>query len=143
MATELSRTLSCNGEEASEHLLNLSPFEMKNLLYHILSGKEFAINSGKMSTFIIKIFGVTPCLFFFLKNMKKQTLYPFMRHQTKKKTRGGSIHWLLKCIVCPVFAGNHPLFCISVKGSIVFVCFQNSMVFIHKSFCYYFLHKSL
>ena len=47
MATELSRTLSCDGEEASEHLLNLSPFEMKNLLHHILSGKEFAINSGK------------------------------------------------------------------------------------------------
>ncbi|CAH0717291.1 unnamed protein product, partial [Brenthis ino] len=47
MATELSRTLACDGEEASEHLLNLSPFEMKNLLYHILSGKEFAINSGK------------------------------------------------------------------------------------------------
>ena len=47
MATELSRTLSCDGEEASEHLLNLSPFEMKNLLYHILSGKEFAINNGK------------------------------------------------------------------------------------------------
>ncbi|GBP17036.1 Probable phosphorylase b kinase regulatory subunit alpha [Eumeta japonica] len=45
MATELSRTLSCDGEEASEHLLNLSPFEMKNLLHHILSGKEFAINS--------------------------------------------------------------------------------------------------
>ncbi|XP_064075567.1 probable phosphorylase b kinase regulatory subunit alpha isoform X2 [Vanessa tameamea] len=46
MATELSRTLSCDGEEASEHLLNLSPFEMKNLLHHILSGKEFAINSA-------------------------------------------------------------------------------------------------
>ncbi|XP_049865152.1 probable phosphorylase b kinase regulatory subunit alpha isoform X1 [Pectinophora gossypiella] len=53
MATELSRTLSCDGEEASEHLLNLSPFEMKNLLYHILSGKEFAINSGN-SLFVIK-----------------------------------------------------------------------------------------
>ncbi|CAG5009665.1 unnamed protein product [Parnassius apollo] len=53
MASELSRTLSCNGEEASEHLLNLSPFEMKNLLYHILSGKEFAINSAN-SLFLIK-----------------------------------------------------------------------------------------
>ncbi|XP_041973415.1 probable phosphorylase b kinase regulatory subunit alpha isoform X2 [Aricia agestis] len=53
MATELSRTLSCNGEEASEHLLNLSPFEMKNLLYHILSGKEFAINSAN-SLFLVK-----------------------------------------------------------------------------------------
>ncbi|KAJ8870755.1 hypothetical protein PR048_027054 [Dryococelus australis] len=47
MATELSRTLICCGEEASEHLLNLSPFEMKNLLYHILSGKEFALSSGE------------------------------------------------------------------------------------------------
>nr|CAD7202451.1 unnamed protein product [Timema douglasi] len=48
MATELSRTLVCSGEEASEHLLNLSPFEMKNLLHHILSGKEFAISSGEL-----------------------------------------------------------------------------------------------
>ncbi|XP_038213012.1 probable phosphorylase b kinase regulatory subunit alpha isoform X2 [Zerene cesonia] len=53
MATELSRTLSCDGEEASEHLLNLSPFEMKNLLYHILSGKEFAINSAGRGNFSI------------------------------------------------------------------------------------------
>ncbi|XP_062137952.1 probable phosphorylase b kinase regulatory subunit alpha isoform X4 [Drosophila sulfurigaster albostrigata] len=45
MAKELSRTLICDGEAASEHLLNLSPFEMKNLLYHILSGKEFAVSS--------------------------------------------------------------------------------------------------
>ncbi|XP_030028189.2 probable phosphorylase b kinase regulatory subunit alpha isoform X3 [Manduca sexta] len=53
MATELSRTLSCDGEEASEHLLNLSPFEMKNLLYHILSGKEFAINSEVKPSFAV------------------------------------------------------------------------------------------
>ncbi|XP_055893660.1 probable phosphorylase b kinase regulatory subunit alpha isoform X9 [Biomphalaria glabrata] len=45
MASELSRTLQCSGEEASDHLLNLSPFEMKTLLHHILSGKEFVINS--------------------------------------------------------------------------------------------------
>lgn len=43
---ELSRTLICSGEEASEHLLNVSPFEMKNLLHHIMSGKEFLISSG-------------------------------------------------------------------------------------------------
>jgi len=43
MASELGRTLKCSGDEASEHLLNLSPFEMKNLLYHIISGKEFAL----------------------------------------------------------------------------------------------------
>ncbi|CAB3360738.1 Hypothetical predicted protein [Cloeon dipterum] len=45
MAKELARNLRCTGEEASDHLLNLSPFEMKNLLYHIVSGKEFALNS--------------------------------------------------------------------------------------------------
>ncbi|BFZ14815.1 hypothetical protein BsWGS_17852 [Bradybaena similaris] len=45
MASELSRTLQCTGDEASDHLLNLSPFEMKTLLHHILSGKEFVINS--------------------------------------------------------------------------------------------------
>jgi phosphorylase kinase alpha/beta subunit len=55
MATELSRTLICTGEEASDHLLNLSPFEMKNLLHHILSGKEFAISSGKLHGFFYVI----------------------------------------------------------------------------------------
>uniref|UniRef100_U5EXU1 Phosphorylase b kinase regulatory subunit n=1 Tax=Corethrella appendiculata TaxID=1370023 RepID=U5EXU1_9DIPT len=53
MAKELSRTLGCDGEQASEHLLNLSPFEMKNLLHHILSGKEFAINSVARGNFSI------------------------------------------------------------------------------------------
>jgi len=31
------------GEEASESLMSLSPFGMKNLLHHILSGKEFGV----------------------------------------------------------------------------------------------------
>ncbi|XP_067012552.2 probable phosphorylase b kinase regulatory subunit alpha isoform X2 [Anabrus simplex] len=53
MATELSRTLICTGEEASEHLLNLSPFEMKNLLHHILSGKEFALSSVGRGNFSV------------------------------------------------------------------------------------------
>ena len=35
------------GEEASDQLLNLSPYEMKTLLHHILSGKEFGVTSGK------------------------------------------------------------------------------------------------
>ncbi|XP_052076116.1 probable phosphorylase b kinase regulatory subunit alpha isoform X9 [Mytilus californianus] len=45
MASELARTLKCSGDEASDHLLNLSPFEMKTLLHHILSGKEFIISA--------------------------------------------------------------------------------------------------
>jgi len=54
MAGELSRTLNCSGEEGSEHLFNLSPFEMKNLLHHIMSGKEFILSSGKLLNFIGK-----------------------------------------------------------------------------------------
>jgi len=55
MAGELSRTLNCSGEEGSEHLFNLSPFEMKNLLHHIMSGKEFILSSGKFLIFYLKI----------------------------------------------------------------------------------------
>uniref|UniRef100_A0A7N8XCE3 Phosphorylase b kinase regulatory subunit n=1 Tax=Mastacembelus armatus TaxID=205130 RepID=A0A7N8XCE3_9TELE len=43
MATELARSLHCSGEEASESLMSLSPFSMKSLLHHILSGKEFGV----------------------------------------------------------------------------------------------------
>lgn len=43
MATELARSLHCSGEEATESLMNLSPSDMKNLLHHILSGKEFGV----------------------------------------------------------------------------------------------------
>ncbi|XP_034020856.1 phosphorylase b kinase regulatory subunit alpha, skeletal muscle isoform isoform X2 [Thalassophryne amazonica] len=43
MATELAHSLECSGEEATESLMNLSPSEMKNLLHHILSGKEFGV----------------------------------------------------------------------------------------------------
>lgn len=49
MASELARTLKCTGDEASEHLMNLSPFEMKTLLHHILSGKEFVISTVGVS----------------------------------------------------------------------------------------------
>ncbi|BFZ24344.1 hypothetical protein BsWGS_27383 [Bradybaena similaris] len=41
MAAELARSLDCTGAEATDCLLNLSPFEMKMLLYHILNGEEF------------------------------------------------------------------------------------------------------
>ncbi|KAK8383664.1 hypothetical protein O3P69_015842 [Scylla paramamosain] len=53
MATELARTIKCAADVASEHLLNLSPFEMKNLLHHIMSGKEFNIGSARSGTFFI------------------------------------------------------------------------------------------
>uniref|UniRef100_A0A8C5JDP2 Phosphorylase b kinase regulatory subunit n=1 Tax=Junco hyemalis TaxID=40217 RepID=A0A8C5JDP2_JUNHY len=44
MATELAHSLRCSGTcEATENLMNLSPSDMKSLLYHILSGKEFGV----------------------------------------------------------------------------------------------------
>uniref|UniRef100_A0A669FA05 Phosphorylase b kinase regulatory subunit n=1 Tax=Oreochromis niloticus TaxID=8128 RepID=A0A669FA05_ORENI len=49
MATELARSLHCSGEEASESLMSLSPFGMKNLLHHILSGKEFGVEHPAIS----------------------------------------------------------------------------------------------
>ena len=42
-----TETLIYLGEEASDQLLNLSPYEMKTLLHHILSGKEFGVSQGK------------------------------------------------------------------------------------------------
>ena len=54
MASELSRSVKCDSDEATELLLNLSPFEMKNLLYHILSGKEFnMVTSGVSGNFSV------------------------------------------------------------------------------------------
>ncbi|KAG1940412.1 phosphorylase b kinase regulatory subunit alpha, skeletal muscle isoform [Pimephales promelas] len=50
MVTELAQSLSCSGEEATESLMNMSPFEMKNLLLHILSGKEFGVQKSVRST---------------------------------------------------------------------------------------------
>ncbi|KAJ7372040.1 Phosphorylase b kinase regulatory subunit alpha [Desmophyllum pertusum] len=44
MVAELARSLDCSGEDAAEFFMNLSPFEMKTLLYHILSGKELVVS---------------------------------------------------------------------------------------------------
>lgn len=40
----------CVGEEATESLMSLSPSELKNLLHHILSGKEFGVQRSGQST---------------------------------------------------------------------------------------------
>jgi hypothetical protein len=56
MASELGRVLKCSADEASDKLLNLSPFEMKNLLHHIMSGKEFGLGSGKFFLYVFSFF---------------------------------------------------------------------------------------
>ena len=43
MLGELKRTLQSSDEDTNDHLLNLSPYEIKCLLHIILSGKEFGI----------------------------------------------------------------------------------------------------
>ncbi|CAF3039481.1 unnamed protein product [Rotaria socialis] len=43
MLGELKRTLQSTDEDTTDHLLNLSPYEIKCLLHIILSGKEFGI----------------------------------------------------------------------------------------------------
>ena len=44
MTSEISRTLNIDGNEATDKLLNLSPFETQNLLHNIMSGKEYDID---------------------------------------------------------------------------------------------------
>ena len=71
MALELARTILCTKEQASDHLLNLSPFQMKNLLHHIMAGKEFSIGSGNILTILpisyqllfLPIFSILPTPF--------------------------------------------------------------------------------
>ncbi|XP_058052752.1 phosphorylase b kinase regulatory subunit alpha, skeletal muscle isoform isoform X4 [Ahaetulla prasina] len=50
MAMELAQSLCCSGEEAAESLMSLSPSHMKNLLHHILSGKEFGVERSVRAT---------------------------------------------------------------------------------------------
>ncbi|KAM9179693.1 phosphorylase b kinase regulatory subunit alpha, skeletal muscle isoform 1-T1 [Mergus octosetaceus] len=49
MATELAHSLRCSAGEATENLMNLSPSDMKSLLFHILSGKEFGVEKSVQS----------------------------------------------------------------------------------------------
>ena len=69
MVTELSRSLHCTSEntlwiihsllslldeDAVDRLLDLGPFELKNLLHHILSRKEFTIDQSNELAPLIK-----------------------------------------------------------------------------------------
>lgn len=47
------------GEEASESLMSLSPFDMKNLLHHILSGKEFGVERSSEFPFCMLLLVAT------------------------------------------------------------------------------------
>lgn len=59
-------TITLIDEDAHEELLNLSPSELKNLLHHILSGKEFRIDQDgeclKMLISFVCEYGVKPAV---------------------------------------------------------------------------------
>ncbi|XP_010140898.1 PREDICTED: phosphorylase b kinase regulatory subunit alpha, skeletal muscle isoform [Buceros rhinoceros silvestris] len=61
MATELALSLHCSAREATENLMNLSPSDMKRLLYHILSGKEFGVERSVRSVDSSVTTGVSIC----------------------------------------------------------------------------------
>jgi len=46
MASELARNLGICGDETADKLLNLSPFETKNLLHHLMSGQEYGVQAS-------------------------------------------------------------------------------------------------
>eukprot|EP00112_Aurelia_sp_Birch-Aquarium-sp1_P009484 Seg208.3_Seg208.2_Seg208.5 transcript_id=Seg208.3_Seg208.2_Seg208.5/GoldUCD/mRNA.D3Y31 product="Phosphorylase b kinase regulatory subunit alpha liver isoform" protein_id=Seg208.3_Seg208.2_Seg208.5/GoldUCD/D3Y31 len=53
MAAEFARATSLTGEEAAEGFMNLKPFEMKQLLYHILSGNEITFKRDASGSYKI------------------------------------------------------------------------------------------
>ena len=53
MNSEIKRTLGVTDEEATDKLLNLSPYETKNLLHHIMSGQEYEMaHTGSRLTIV-------------------------------------------------------------------------------------------
>ena len=54
MVSEMARCLKINdNEEASDELMSLSPYEMRNLLHHIMSGREFSISAANQTGYNI------------------------------------------------------------------------------------------
>lgn len=94
MATELARSLHCSGEEASESLMSLSPFDMKNLLHHILSGKEFGVEKSMRP---IQSTATSPAI----------SIHE-LGHTGATKTERTGIH-KLKSEIKHIFSGGHSL----------------------------------
>ena len=47
MESEVDRCLKLkDNDDATDELMSLSPYEMRNLLHHIMSGREFGINKS-------------------------------------------------------------------------------------------------
>merc|ERR1719319_909604 len=55
MASELARSLGICGDDAADKLLNLSPFETKNLLHHLMSGQEYGVTETNSKCSIVSM----------------------------------------------------------------------------------------
>ena len=54
MVSEIDRCLKLkDDDDATDEFLSLSPFEMRNLLHHIMSGREFGVEKGQKSGYNI------------------------------------------------------------------------------------------
>eukprot|EP00062_Callorhinchus_milii_P000780 gi/632935230/ref/XP_007889305.1/ PREDICTED: phosphorylase b kinase regulatory subunit alpha, skeletal muscle isoform isoform X2 [Callorhinchus milii] len=49
MTSELTNSLNCSADEATESLMSMSPYYLRKLLFHILSGKEFRLGQSEES----------------------------------------------------------------------------------------------
>uniref|UniRef100_A0A671NI27 Phosphorylase b kinase regulatory subunit n=1 Tax=Sinocyclocheilus anshuiensis TaxID=1608454 RepID=A0A671NI27_9TELE len=108
MVTELAQSLNCSGEEATESLMNMSPSEMKNLLVHILSGKEFGVQKSVRSTGNVVSFAVN------IQDMSKSSSTKTEVKVASKQ--GGDIKLVRKCLGL----GHLSFFSVGVINLIVF-----------------------
>ena len=58
MAQELARGLGIPAEAGSDKLMDLSPYHMKSLLFHIMSGKEFSVGSTTTGNFSVLLYSI-------------------------------------------------------------------------------------
>ena len=84
MTSEISRTLHIPGEEATDKLLNLAPFETKNLLHNIMSGKEYDIDVTGSRVSVVEANSDHISL------SRKLSLYPTIMAASQASSRSGS-----------------------------------------------------
>ena len=84
MTSEISRTLHIPGEEATDKLLNLAPFETKNLLHNIMSGKEYDIDVTGSRVTVVEANSDHISL------SRKLSLYPTIMAASQASSRSGS-----------------------------------------------------
>uniref|UniRef100_A0A4W3GT65 Phosphorylase b kinase regulatory subunit n=1 Tax=Callorhinchus milii TaxID=7868 RepID=A0A4W3GT65_CALMI len=92
MTSELTNSLNCSADEATESLMSMSPYYLRKLLFHILSGKEFRLGqSGEYLPIspvclcpVAVCYYLPHCLLFFLALYHLQTWKLCPLHQVER-----------------------------------------------------------